>query len=171
MQTRAVIIMGVSGSGKSTVGSALALHLGWDFKDADDFHPPHNLNKMARGEALSDIDRQPWLHQLHQLLQAYQTQQKGLVLACSALKTSYRDILVGSLEGIQVVFLQGSPELIAQRIAQRQHFMPLSLLESQLATLEPPQNALVVDIALPLERIVLQIVNTIISSSSSAVNL
>jgi gluconokinase len=155
------MMMGVSGSGKSTVGSALALHLDWDFKDADDFHPPHNLNKMARGEALTDADREPWLQQLHQLLQAYQTQQKGVVLACSALKTSYRDILIGSLEGIQLVFLHGSPELIAQRIAQRQHFMPLSLLDSQLATLEPPTDALVVDIALPLETMVLQIVEEI----------
>jgi gluconokinase len=158
INTRAVIIMGVSGSGKSTVGSALAAHLDWTFADADDFHPPHNLNKMARGEPLTDADREPWLGQLHQLLQDHQTNQKNIVLACSALKSHYRDILVGSLEGIQVVFLQGSPELIAQRIAQRQHFMPLSLLESQLATLEPPQNALVVDIALPLERMVLEIV-------------
>jgi gluconokinase len=148
--------MGVSGSGKSTVGSALAAHLGWTFADADDFHPPHNLGKMTRGEPLTDTDRQPWLGRLHQLLE--DDQNKNIVLACSALKSHYRDTLIGSLEGIQVVFLHGSPELIAQRIKLRQHFMPLSLLESQLSTLEPPQNALVVDIALPLERMVLQIV-------------
>ena len=158
INTRAIIIMGVSGSGKSTLGSALAAHLGWTFKDADDFHSPNNLHKMARGEPLSDADREPWLRWLHQLLQDYQTDHQNIVLACSALKSHYRDILVGSLEGIQVVFLNGSPELIAQRMAHRQHFMPLSLLESQFATLEPPKNALVIDIALPLEQIVLAIV-------------
>jgi gluconokinase len=149
-----VLVMGVSGSGKSTFGAALAARQGWAFADADDFHPNANREKMARGEALNDADREPWLQRLHELLE--QTQH-GLVLACSALKVSYREILIGTLEGVKIVSLEGSRELIAERMRNRDHFMPVSLLENQLATLEPPTDAIIVDIGLPIETMLEQV--------------
>jgi gluconokinase len=152
--TKAIVVMGVSGSGKTTFGSALAQVLNWEFADADDYHPQFNRQKMARGEALDDSDRQPWLMQLHALLAHHLHLQRPVVLACSALKTAYREVLIGQLEGIGLIFLQGNPELIAKRVAQRQHFMPPSLLESQLATLEPPADALVLDIGKPIDVLV-----------------
>jgi gluconokinase len=159
-----VLVMGVSGSGKSTFGAALAAHQGWEFADADDYHPNANREKMARGEALNDIDREPWLQRLHELLEQTllgQTQQKnqdGLVLACSALKVSYREILIGNLEGVKIVSLEGSRELIAERMRNRDHFMPVSLLENQLATLEAPTDAIIVDIGLPIETMLEQVI-------------
>ena len=163
-----VLVMGVSGSGKSTFGAALAAHQGWEFADADDYHPNANREKMARGQALNDSDREPWLQRLHELLERVQlgqtlleqTQQNrdGLVLACSALKASYREILTGNLEGIKIVFLEGSRELIAERMRNREHFMPVSLLENQFATLEPPADAIIVVIGLPIETMLDQVV-------------
>ena len=150
--------MGVSGSGKSTLGRALAERLDWTFADADDYHPSSNREKMARGQALTDTDRQPWLERLHGLLEVHLQKHQPLVLACSALKASHREILTGNLEGIEVVFLRGSREVIAARMRQREHFMPVTLLESQLATLEPPQDAIVVDIGQPIETIIAQVV-------------
>jgi gluconokinase len=152
--------MGVSGSGKSTFGAALAAHQGWAFADADDYHPNANREKMARGEALDDTDRQPWLQRLHELLEhaSLKNSRHGLVLACSALKASYRHILIGNLEGVKIVSLEGSRELIAERMRNRNHFMPVSLLENQLATLEPPTNAIGVDIGLPIETMLERVV-------------
>lgn len=158
MQTTAVIIMGVSGSGKTTLGQALAEQLGWAFADADDYHPAANREKMARGEALTDADRQPWLERLHQLLTEYIAAERPLVLACSALRQHYRDTLQGNLVGIALVFARGSRELIAERMQGRQHFMPVSLLESQFATLEPPTGAIEADIRQPISELVAQIV-------------
>jgi gluconokinase len=158
VKPRAVLVMGVSGSGKSTVGKALADRLGWTFADADDYHPPANREKMSRGEALTDEDRQPWLEKLHDLIKEHALKQKTIVLACSALKEKYREILVGDLEGVILVFLRGDAQLIAERMRQREHFMPVSLLETQLATLEPPTNALIVDIAQPIETMLEQVV-------------
>lgn len=158
MQTTAVIIMGVSGSGKTTLGQALAEQLGWAFADADDYHPAANREKMARGEALTDADRQPWLERLHQLLTEYIAAERPLVLACSALRQHYRDTLQGNLGGIALVFARGSRELIAERMQGRQHFMPVSLLESQFATLEPPTGAIEADIRQPISELVAQIV-------------
>jgi gluconokinase len=158
MKTWAVLVMGVSGSGKSTVGRALAERLDWTFADADDHHPSSNREKMARGQALTDTDRQPWLERLHDLLEVHLREHRPLVLACSALKASHREILTSNLEGIEVVFLQGSREVIAARMRQREHFMPVTLLESQLATLEPPQDAIVVDISQPIETIIAQVI-------------
>ncbi len=149
--TRAVIVMGVSGSGKTTFGTALAQALNWVFKDADDYHPQSNVEKMANGEALTDTDREPWLLRLHALIEQHLLENQPLVLACSALKASYRQTLTANLEGLKVVFLNGSRELIAQRMKSREHFMPPSLLESQLNTLEPPENAMVLDIGQPIE--------------------
>jgi gluconokinase len=159
-----VLVMGVSGSGKSTFGAALAAHQGWEFADADDYHPNANREKMARGEALNDADREPWLERLHELLeqtllgQTQQQNQNGLVLACSALKASYREILIGNLEGVKIVSLEGSRELIAERMRNRKHFMPVSLLENQLATLESPMDAIILDIGLPIETMLEQVV-------------
>ena len=165
-----VLVMGVSGSGKSTLGAALAAHLGWAFADADDYHPSANREKMARGEALNDADREPWLYRLHELLEhallghellghaLLEQNQHGLVLACSALKASHREILIGNLKGVNIVSLEGSRELIAERMRKRDHFMPVSLLENQFATLEPLTNAISVDIGLPIKTMLEQVV-------------
>jgi gluconokinase len=149
-----VIIMGVSGSGKSTIGQPLAERLGFPFLDADEFHPPENVAKMAAGTPLTDADRWPWL----ELLNARLKKEKNAVLACSALKQSYRDALAKGLADCRFVHLRGSLELIRSRLAERKHrYMPASLLESQFATLEPPAAAMAVDIAQPPERCVEQI--------------
>lgn len=155
VKTQAILVMGVSGSGKTTVGMALAKRLNWAFADADSYHPQSNRHKMAQGIPLSDTDRQPWLVILRTLIEGHLRDHKPLVLACSALKASYRKILCENLAGIEVVFLQGSRELIAERMKHRTgHFMPVGLLDSQLATLEPPTDAIAVDIDKPVEAIV-----------------
>lgn len=149
--------MGVSGSGKTTFGTALAQALNWVFADADDYHPSSNVQKMARGEALTDADREPWLQRLHALIEQHLLENQPLVLACSALKASYRETLTANLEGVRVVFLNGSRELIAQRMKTREHFMPPSLLESQLNTLEPPEDAMLLDVGQPIEVMVREV--------------
>lgn len=132
-----VIVMGVSGSGKSTIGVLLAQHLGWLFKDADDFHPPANVAKMSRGEALNDEDRAPWLAAIGQFIDS----NENVVVTCSALKRRYRDNLKGTRQNGLIVYLEGSEELIFNRMQSRKgHFMPLSLLKTQFLALEPPQN-------------------------------
>lgn len=151
VRTSAVIVMGVSGSGKTTLGAALAGRLGWAFADADDFHPAANREKMAKGIPLTDEDRAPWLAALHDLIADHVRGGRPLVLACSALKERYRRTLIGDLEGVRVVFAQGSRDLIARRMSARHHFMPVALLDSQLASLEVPGDALTVDIRLPPE--------------------
>ena len=139
-----VVVMGVSGSGKSTIGEPLAARLGYPFFDADEFHPPANVAKMASGVPLTDADRWPWLALLNAKLKG----EKNAVLACSALKQSYRDALATGLADCRFVHLRGSIELIRARLAERQHrYMPASLLDSQFATLEPPADAIEVDIA------------------------
>jgi gluconokinase len=147
---RRILLMGVSGSGKSTLGAYLAEALVIPFADADAFHPPSNLAKMARGEALTDADRLPWLDALGQWLAA---QSGGGVIGCSALKRAYRDRLRGHAADLRILYLAGDPGLIAQRQAARQnHFMPPSLMASQFATLEPPgadEAAIILDITLP----------------------
>jgi gluconokinase len=136
--------MGVSGSGKSTIGEPLAARLGVPFLDADEFHPPVNVAKMASGTPLTDADRWPWLALLNEKLK----KEKSAVLACSALKQSYRDALARGLADCRFVHLRGNLELIRERLATRQHrYMPASLLESQFAALEPPQDAIEVDIS------------------------
>jgi carbohydrate kinase (thermoresistant glucokinase family) len=137
-----VIVMGVSGAGKSTIGAALARELGWPFIDADDHHPPANVVKMAAGVPLTDADRAPWLEKLNELVR----REKDAVLACSALKQSYRDRLTAGLPVFAFVFLKGSFELISARLAERRHrYMPASLLRSQFETLQPPEKAIAVD--------------------------
>lgn len=135
--------MGVSGSGKSTVGALLAEKLGCEFLDADEFHPPENVARMAAGLPLSDEDRQPWLERLNEEVR----KRSSAVLACSALKQSYRIVLAAGTD-CRFVHLRGSIELIRERMRERQHrYMPASLLESQFAALEPPAGAIEVDIA------------------------
>jgi gluconokinase len=151
-----IVVMGVSGAGKSTFGAALADALGYPFADADDYHLPANKEKLARGEPLTDTDRQPWLETLHHLLTQYGLKQQPLVLACSALKAQHRHILIGNLEHVQLIFLQGTFFVLESRMRQRQHFMPVSLLQSQLETLEPPEKAIVLDIEKPVTELILE---------------
>ena len=162
--TRAILVMGVSGSGKTTLGTALARELGWEFADADDYHPVSNREKMARGEALSDADREPWLLRLRELIEQHLFSQQPLVLACSALKASYRETLTKNFEDVKIVFLSGSRELLLSRMKNRQHFMPPSLLESQLNILEAPMGAIVVEINQPLEVMLSQVIALLESS-------
>jgi len=139
-----VLVMGVSGAGKTTIGERLAQRLGWRFIDADDYHPPANVAKMAAGVPLEDADRWPWLDALNRRLR----EERDAIIACSALKESYRRRLLAGIEGAQVVYLHGDKALIAERVAARKHrYMPASLLESQFATLEPPAAAIAVDVA------------------------
>ncbi len=143
--------MGVSGAGKTTVGAALAAHLGWDFLDGDDFHPPANVAKMASGTPLSDADRWPWLDILNAELAVREAAGASAVLACSALKEAYRVRLLHDLRAARLVFMHAEIEFIRSRIAARRHkYMPASLLNSQYAALEPPVDALPVDASLSL---------------------
>jgi gluconokinase len=150
-----LVVMGVSGSGKSTVGAALARRLARRFADGDDFHPPANVAKMRAGTALTDADRAPWLAALRSLIESHLRTGEGLVLACSALRQSYRDQLCVDADQVAFVYLKGNAALIAQRQANRpEHFMPPGLLTSQFATLEEPADALIVDISPPAEIVV-----------------
>jgi gluconokinase len=143
-----ILVMGVSGAGKTTVGRLLASALGFEFVDADTLHPPQNVAKMARGEPLDDADREPWLEALTLAIQRWLGEKRNVVLACSALKEAYRRRLLVDPEDIRLVFLTGDPALIAARVSARKgHFMPPALLESQLCTLERPAGALTVDVA------------------------
>jgi len=145
---RFFIVMGVSGSGKTSVGKTLAEHLGWNFYDADDFHPPENVAKMANGIPLNDSDRAPWLAALHDLISSSLTQNKPGVLACSALKERYRLQMLDGNNGVQLVYLKGTYDLIWSRmIARKEHYMKPHMLESQFEALEEPANALTIDIS------------------------
>ncbi len=151
----AVVVMGVSGCGKSSVGAALAARIGARFVDADDFHPPANVAKMRAGVPLDDADRAPWLARLNAVLRHAVAKDESVVLACSALRARYRDTLSDRLPAVHFVHLSGPYELIAGRLAQRQHrYMPPSLLRSQFDALEPPVDAIVVDVAGSVEQVV-----------------
>jgi len=144
------LLMGVCGCGKTTVGEALAQALGWRFIDADDLHPPSNVAKMASGVPLTDADRWPWYERISSELQNATAAGQHAVLACSALKRAYRDRLARGVD-LRVVYLKGDAATIEPRLASRRgHFMPVSLLASQYATLEEPGEAIVVDIAQPV---------------------
>ncbi len=150
--------MGVSGVGKTTIGRLLALRLACEFLDADDFHPPANVAKMAAGRALNDADRAPWLAALRRHIDAVSAAGGNLVLACSALKAAYREVLTVNRPEVRVVHLSGSPELIKSRLATRRgHFMRPEMADSQFATLEPPDGALTLDVALPPDELVARI--------------
>jgi gluconokinase len=143
-----ILVMGVSGSGKTTIGEILAQKHQWQFKDADDFHPQVNKDKMQCGEALTDTDRRPWLAALHQEIDRALQTNSNLVLACSALKSAYRQVLADDTDRVKFVYLKGSFELIQHRLQSRQgHFMNPDLLRSQFDDLEEPEEAIVVDIS------------------------
>ncbi len=151
------IIMGVSSSGKSLIGKMLAEKLDFAFHDADDFHPVENVKKMESGKPLNDEDRLPWLQKLRGNMMQWE-QTGGAVLACSALKESYRDILRPSDIPTRFIYLKGSKEVIAERMKKRSdHFMPESLLDSQFEALEEPRNAIVVDVEQSPEDIIEEI--------------
>ena len=137
-----VVVAGVSGSGKTTVGSRLADRLGWPFTDADALHPAANIAKMRAGHPLSDADRKPWLETVGARIDAYTAAGQSAVLACSALKHSYREQLLAGRPGARMVFLDASREVLESRLRARHgHFFPAALLDSQLADLETPQPA------------------------------
>ena len=165
------VVMGVSGCGKSTVGAQLAAALGLAFLEGDTLHPARNVARMAAGFALGDEDREGWLRVLAEHLRQAQVTGQGLVLSCSALKRSYRDILRSGAPGLHFVYLHGEQALLAARMAARTgHYMPLSLLDSQLATLEPPgagENAQGFDVAERPEDIVAAVLASRPSSAGS----
>jgi gluconokinase len=148
-----VIMMGVAGSGKTTVGRALATRLGWSFADADDYHLPASIAKMHAGIPLTDADRAPWLVALRRLIARAIDRRENLVLACSALKQSYRDVLEDGLHPVRLVYLKADEAALRARLEHRPgHFAGANLLVSQLATFEEPRDALRVDATAPLEQ-------------------
>lgn len=158
MQHQRVVVMGVSGSGKSTVGQGLAEALGWRYIEGDSLHPPDNVARMAAGIALTDDDRRGWLDRIAAALAHARTAQQGAVVACSALKRAYRDRLRQADPALRFVWLHGDEALLASRLQARQgHYMPPSLLGSQLQTLEPPADdeaAMALDIARPTHELI-----------------
>ncbi|MBE9209392.1 gluconokinase [Nostoc sp. LEGE 06077] len=157
-----ILIMGVAGSGKTTIGQALAAAKEWEFHDADTFHSANSKAKMSRGEPLSDIDRQPWLQSLQIAIAKWLQADKNVILACSALKASYRQFLCGDDPRVKLIYLTGNYELIEQRLRDRHgHFMQANLLQSQFDTLEAPNpdEAIYIDISQDLSAIVQQIRN------------
>ena len=149
-----VVLMGVAGSGKTTVGRRLAGELGWKFYDADDFHPPANVEKMSRGVPLTDDDRRPWLEALRGLVRDSLTRDESAVLACSALKESYRQSLLAD-ERARLVYLKGDYDTIFKRLTNRRgHYMKPGLLDSQFAALEEPAGVLHLDASLPPDDLV-----------------
>ena len=153
-----IIVMGVTGAGKTTVGLRLAETLGWRFHDADDFHPAANKAKMHAGIPLTDEDRWPWLRALRVAIEQALADDVGAVVTCSALKRAYRDLLAGGLTHVRYVHLTGDPGVVAARLAERRgHFMNPALLDSQIATLEAPADAIDVDVALTLDQQIAEI--------------
>jgi gluconokinase len=158
----ALVVMGVSGSGKSTVADRLAARIGWRYEDGDGFHPASNVAKMSAGQPLTDEDRWPWLQAIADEIDRLSAAGERVVIACSALKRSYREVLVHGRDDIRIVFLDGTQDLISARLAARKgHFMPPGLLASQFRTLERPEadeRPIIVSIDAPVEQIVDDIV-------------
>jgi gluconokinase len=153
-----VVVMGVSGSGKTTVARELAAILGWRFQEGDDLHPPANVEKMRRAIPLTDDDRWPWLRAIAAVIDGWRARGEHGVLTCSALKRAYRDIIINGRPDVALVYLRGSKALIAGRMTGRHgHFMPVALLDSQFATLEEPgsdEHPIIAEIGMPLDEIV-----------------
>lgn len=156
------VVMGVSGSGKSTIAGRLAAGLGWEYQEGDALHPTENVEKMKGGTPLSDADRLPWLRRIAERIDDWRAHGQSGVVTCSALKRRYREIIVGDRPDVALVYLKGSPALIKDRLAQRRgHFMPPALLDSQFAVLEEPaadERPITVDIGGRPEEIVREIV-------------
>lgn len=155
------VVMGVAGSGKTTIARALARREGWRLVEGDDFHPPANVAKMASGTPLTDEDRWPWLRAIADEIDAIRVRGASAVVTCSALRRAYRDILVGGQPGVVLVYLQGPKELISRRLAARKgHFMPPALLDSQFATLEEPgadERPIVISVASPPDEVAAEV--------------
>ena len=154
-----LLLMGVSGCGKTTVGRVLARRLGWPFHDADDYHPPANVEKMSRKQPLTDADRRPWLEKLSAMIRAWVDRGENAVLGCSALTAESRRLLDTDDPAVRLVYLRGSYDLILERLHHRtDHFMPADLLSSQFQTLEEPADALMLDIHASPEELAGQII-------------
>lgn len=159
-RTRVIVVCGVSGAGKTTVGRLLAARLGWEFEDADDHHAAASVAKMAAGRPLSDTDRDPWLRALAALVRERLADGRPLVLACSALRAAHRERIAGGDPRVRFVHLQGDFGLIRERLeARAEHFMPAELLRSQFQALEEPQDALVARVDAPPEAVVQEIID------------
>jgi gluconokinase len=163
-----VIITGVTGSGKSTVGRALAARLGWRFHDADDLHSPENAERMRRNQPLTDAHRLPWLLRVRAVVEEAARARQGEVVACSALKQRYRETIAGDVRGVRFVHLTGDPELLRERLEHRpRHFAGPGLLDSQLEALEPPADALTLDVSLPVDALVDAIARDLLAGRAS----
>ena len=162
---KVLVVMGVSGSGKSTTAARLARILGWEYRDADSFHPRANIEKMSRGEPLNDQDRAPWLAAIAVWIDERRSGNKPGLVSCSALKRVYRDQLIGRRGDVRLIYLKGDKALIGERLSRRRHhFMPASLLDSQFAALEEPEHderAIVANVALSPNRVVERILASI----------
>lgn len=167
-----LVVMGVSGSGKTTIGTQLALTLHWDFEDADWFHPTRNIDKMHAGIALTDEDRAPWLIAIADFIDQARTAGRHAVVTCSALKRRYRTVIIGNRPDVRLIYLKGDMELIGRRIATRhEHFMPASLLQSQFDALEEPgpdENPVVVSVEPRPREIVARILDALKMQTSQA---
>jgi gluconokinase len=162
-----IVLMGVAGTGKTSVGQVLARRLGWPFHDADDFHPAANIEKMRRGIPLDDDDRRPWLDAIRRSIDESLRAGENAIYACSALKERYRQLLAADAEEIRFVYLTAPPELIAQRLAHRQrHFFNPALLRSQFDDLEEPHGVLQVDVSPPPDAIADSIIKALLSHPS-----
>ena len=165
MNTGVIVVMGVAGSGKSTIAAELARRLGWRFAEGDAFHPPGNVAKMRRGEALGDDDRWPWLDTIAAWIDSTRAAGESCVVACSALKRAYRERITAGRDDVRFVYLQGAYDLVARRMASRRgHYMPLALLRSQFDTLEEPgteENPIVLSIERPPDELAAQIVEAL----------
>lgn len=159
---RIAVVMGVTGAGKTTVGQTLARRLGWQFLEGDALHPPENVAKMRSGQPLDDDDRAPWLRAIAGQIDAWRRAGVCGVVSCSALKRAYRDVILGHRADMRLIYLHGTRQLLAARLAARHgHFMPASLLDSQLAALEPPgpdEHPIVVSIDAPVDAVADRIV-------------
>ncbi|MBB2206578.1 gluconokinase [Gluconacetobacter takamatsuzukensis] len=158
---RFIVVMGVSGCGKSTVAAFLAGRLDWEFIEGDALHPAANVEKMRQGIPLDDTDREPWLHEIARTIRDWRGADKAGIIACSALRRCYRETIAGGADDVHFVYLRGSSPSIAQRLAARQgHYMPASLLESQFATLEEPgpdEPAITIDTGAPADELVTEV--------------
>lgn len=158
LPAQGIIIMGVAGTGKTSVGKSLSGNLGWTFLDGDDYHSQENVAKMAAGQPLSDQDRLPWLAALHDLIRDHLREGRSLILACSALRENYREVLAAGLPTLIFVHLTGEFELIFNRLASRGgHYLKPEMLQSQFDILEPPKQAITVDIEQSLEAVTSEI--------------
>jgi gluconokinase len=166
------VVMGVSGSGKTTVAALLAAALGWHFEEGDDLHPAANVEKMRRGVPLTDEDRWPWLHRIAETIDNWRARGESGVLTCSALKRAYRDIIVDNRPDVRLVYLRGDRATIHERMATRHgHFMPVALLDSQFATLEEPgpdEHPIIVSVGKRPAEIAREVIEALCRSDAAA---